>query len=429
MGVAFRKLGNFSRAIDCFVKTIEISPDDGSAAFEIGESYFSMGDYTSADEWFNGAVIRYQKGIDANSEDDKLYSGLGNAYKRLKRDKEATKSYDKALYLNPENSEARSGLNELKSSAQKELHKPTTKSTSAVCEDNIKSFFSDSAEVTDSEKKKKASNEETLSQIFAELDEFVGLNSVKKEIMTLVNFIGVQNSRADLGLKTSPVSYHIVFTGNPGTGKTTIAKILGKIYKSLGILGNGQLYEVDRSFLVGERSGHSTEKVNKIVNDSEGGILFIEDAASLSESKNDFTKETISALVKKIDSTKNKLVVILAGRAVEMSNFLEINTTLATRFTRYIEFPDYTPDEMLKIFEKKCLELEYDLSEKAVEKLGDLFKNVYATRDRSFGNAVFVHNVFEKTIERQANRIVTFSKLTKELLTVIEADDIPGTGN
>ena len=257
------------------------------------------------------------------------------------------------------------------------------------------------------------------------MDSFTGLNEVKKEIITFVNFIEVQNSRSDLGLKTSPVSYHMVFMGNPGTGKTSIAKILGKISKHLNILPSGHLIEADVSGLVGEHSGLSAQKVNKIIDDAIGGILFVEDAVSLTKSKNEFGKEAISALIKRMDVEKEKFAVILAGYPTEMTNFLEDNPSLGSRFNRHIEFPDYTPNELLKIFIKNCVELEYDLTENATLILMDLFKTIYATRDRSFGNAIFVRNILEKTIERQANRVVKFSKLTKAILTTIEQEDIP----
>jgi len=431
MGSSYRKLGNFSRALECLIKTIQINPDDGNAALEIGESYLSMGDCVSADEWFNGAIERYKKAVQEITDDDKLYANMANAYCKLQKEKEALEALKKAVNINPGNIDARTALGELKKmvegndSKKNEVKSSKNTETDVINEEKLRGFFSDSVE-------KSSSNtiyagNESLSEIFAELDTFVGLNSVKKEVLTLINFIEVQNSRADLGLKTSPISYHLVFTGNPGTGKTTIAKMLGKIYKNLGILQNGTLVETDRSGLVGEKPGHSTEKVNKIADSAIGGILFIDDAVSLYDRKNDFAKEAISALVKKMDSEKNKFVLILAGQTAEMTNFMEMTPALSARFNRYIEFPDYTPDEMLRIFSKHCVELEYNLTEAAELKLRDLFKNVYATRDQAFGNAIFVRNVFEKTIEKQANRIVKFSKLTKEILTVIEADDIPGS--
>jgi AAA+ superfamily predicted ATPase len=264
----------------------------------------------------------------------------------------------------------------------------------------------------------------TYDDILFELDLLIGLQPVKEEINTLINFIKVQKKRSTSGLKTSPISYHIVFTGNPGTGKTTVARIISKLYKQLGILAKGHLVETDRSGLVAEYLGQTAPKVNETVNSALDGILFIDEAYSLvGEDKDDFGKEAVATLIKRMEDDRERLVVVLAGYTEEMKRFIDTNPGFESRFNRYIEFPDYTPDELLAIFESKCKQLEYILTPEAKTKAEIMFENAYQKRTKSFGNARLVRNLFEKTIEIQANRISKLTNVTKEKLITIEADD------
>lgn len=273
----------------------------------------------------------------------------------------------------------------------------------------------------------KGNKNESLDDVLEELNSLIGLNEVKTEINTLINFIKVQKAREQSGLKSSSLSYHIVFTGNPGTGKTTVARIVAKIYKHLGILTEGQLVETDRSGLVGEYVGQTAVKVNKTVNSALNGILFIDEAYSLvGENKDDFGKEAVATLIKRMEDDRDKLVLILAGYTNEMSDFIDTNPGFKSRFNRYISFPDFSASELFQIFESNCNKLDYHLTEEAKIKLIALFENAYETRDKSFGNGRFVRNVFEKSIEQQANRIAKESRLTKEILTTITENDIAG---
>lgn len=272
----------------------------------------------------------------------------------------------------------------------------------------------------------KGDKNESLDEVLNELNSLIGLNEVKDEIKTLINFIKVQKAREQSGLKSSSLSYHIVFTGNPGTGKTTVARIVAKIYKHLGILTEGQLVETDRSGLIAEYVGQTAVKVNKTVNSALNGILFIDEAYSLvGENKDDFGKEAVATLIKRMEDNRDKLVLVLAGYTKEMSDFIDTNPGFKSRFNRYISFPDYTPSELFEIFESSCYKLDYHLTEDAKMKLKSVFENAYAKRDKSFGNGRFVRNVFEKTLEQQANRISKEDTLTKEILKTIEVDDIP----
>lgn len=265
----------------------------------------------------------------------------------------------------------------------------------------------------------------TINEIVNELEELIGLTEVKEEIKTMINFMKVQKSREAQGLKNSDVSYHIVFTGNPGTGKTTVARIVAKVYKALSILTGGQLIETDRSGLVAEYVGQTAAKVNKVVDTALNGILFIDEAYSLAgNTTQDYGKEAIATLVKRMEDDRDKLVVIAAGYTQEMKDFIDSNPGLRSRFNRYIEFPDYTPDELFSIFVSFCVKADYLPTPAASRRLKEIFTEAYQNRDRSFGNGRYVRNIFEKVLEAQANRIAGIGKMTREVLTGIEEEDV-----
>ena len=259
-----------------------------------------------------------------------------------------------------------------------------------------------------------------------ELDSLIGLDSVKKEVETLSNFIKIQQTRSAKGLKTSAVSYHCVFTGNPGTGKTTVARILAKIYKKLGVVSKGHLVETDRAGLVAEYVGQTAVKTNKIIDSALDGVLFIDEAYSLiSGSESDYGKEAIATLLKRMEDNRDRLIVILAGYTKNMKEFIDSNPGLQSRFNRYIEFPDYSADELLQIFEVSMKKYEYHFGEGAKEHLQQYFENEVANKDANFGNGRLVRNVFEKTLERQANRLAREVNLTTDKLSQIEIEDLP----
>ena len=277
-----------------------------------------------------------------------------------------------------------------------------------------------------SEPKTKKKTTKLSSTAAEELQKLIGLDSVKAEIQTLMNFIKIQQTRQEKGMKTPPVSYHCVFTGNPGTGKTTVARIVAQIYKELGILKKGHLVETDRSGLVAEYVGQTAVKTNKILDSALDGVLFIDEAYSLVDGgQSDYGKEAISTLLKRMEDDRNRLVVILAGYTNDMKRFIDSNPGLQSRFNRYIEFPDYTADELLQIFEFNLKNNEYCISDEARTALAEYLQKCVNEKDERFGNGRFVRNLFEKTIERQANRLSQAPNLTAEMLTTIEVKDLP----
>lgn len=265
---------------------------------------------------------------------------------------------------------------------------------------------------------------ETQMNPYDELNSLIGLSSVKEEITTLANFIKVQEARKAKGLKTTSTSYHCVFTGNAGTGKTTVARIVASIYKDLGILKKGHLVETDRSGLVGQYIGQTAIKTNAIVDSALDGVLFIDEAYALAGEGRDFGKEAVATLLKRMEDNRDRLVVILAGYPNEMSKFIDMNPGLQSRFNRYIHFPDYSVDELCSIFENLAYKFDYTLAADAKDAVRKQLVSVIIQKRKNFGNARYVRNLFDKTIENQANRLARLGNVSISLLSEIRPEDI-----
>jgi len=269
--------------------------------------------------------------------------------------------------------------------------------------------------------------EQVLEQALSELNDLVGMENIKEEVKTLANFLKVQKIRADRGLAKTSVSLHAVFCGPPGTGKTTVARLMSRIFQGLGFLSKGHLIETDRSGMVAGYVGQTAKKVDDLVNSALDGVLFIDEAYALvpEESGRDFGQEAIDVLLKRMEDYRDRLVIIVAGYTDEMTTFIESNPGLESRFNRYFYFNHYQPEELLAIFEKMCSKSHFKLSDDAREKLRSVFEELYVKRDKTFGNARLVRNLFERIIERQANRLAVLTSLSDETLTTLIAEDIP----
>jgi hypothetical protein len=266
-----------------------------------------------------------------------------------------------------------------------------------------------------------------LDELLAELNTLTGLNRVKGEVTQLVNFLKVQQLRRERGLEALPISRHLVFYGNPGAGKTTVARLLARIYKSLNILSKGHLVETDRAGLVAGYIGQTALKVREVVESALGGILFIDEAYALSPHKQgwDFGQEAIDTLIKLMEDHRDDLIVVVAGYTDKMDEFLSSNPGLRSRFNKFFHFEDYAPAELLSIYESFCTKAGYRLSRGAVDELSELFAALHAGRDKTFGNGRLARNLFETSITRQADRIVTVLDVSENVLTAIEAADLP----
>jgi SpoVK/Ycf46/Vps4 family AAA+-type ATPase len=260
---------------------------------------------------------------------------------------------------------------------------------------------------------------------YEELDELIGLQSVKEEVRSLANYVKVQKQREEKGLKNPKLSYHLVFTGSPGTGKTTVARIVARIYKDLGILKKGHLVETDRSGLIGQYVGQTAPRVNQMCDSALNGVLFIDEAYALTQGgKQDYGDEAVATLLKRMEDDRDRLVVIVAGYTDEMKDFINTNPGLQSRFNRYINFPDYSSAELYDIFLMYLRKNQYNISSEGSAYLKRQLERAVENKDRNFGNARYVRNIFEKAIQCQANRLASSKGNSAEDLTLIKLEDL-----
>ena len=273
------------------------------------------------------------------------------------------------------------------------------------------------------EQKEEIPPKEKIEDLLAELDGYVGMDAIKEEVRSLINMVQVYKLRRENDLPTTDMSLHMVFSGNPGTGKTTVARIMARIYHSLDILSKGQLVEVDRSGLVAGYVGQTALKTQKVIEKAMGGVLFIDEAYALNgKSENDFGQEAIDTILKAMEDHRDDLVVIVAGYTELMDRFIHSNPGLESRFNRFLMFEDYTLEQMVAIFKMQCKKGCYVLAEGTEELVRDFISEESA--DDSFGNARGVRNLFEHILVAQNNRLAKMEQVTREDLMQILPDDV-----
>ena len=267
---------------------------------------------------------------------------------------------------------------------------------------------------------------ENIEDLKAELHGYIGLTTIKEEVDSLINYVTIMQRRKEEGLPTPDLSLHMVFSGNPGTGKTMIARFMSRVYRSLGILSKGHLVETDRSGLVAGYVGQTAIKTKEVIDKAKGGVLFIDEAYALTNrgGENDFGQEAVDTLLKYMEDERDDLIVIVAGYTELMKRFVNSNPGLKSRFNRFMEFPDYTVEEMLGIFDMRCEKSGYTLADDEAREA--LKKRIeHDSRDvDGFGNARGVRNLFERALARQADRLAAFSTITKEDLMTLTKEDI-----
>ena len=294
-----------------------------------------------------------------------------------------------------------------------EKHKPQTQASGGDNKPEAETKAEEEAEKPD------------FDTLMAELEDLVGLEEVKKDVKNLMNLVKVRKLRQQYELPVPPMSLHMVFVGNPGTGKTTVARLVSGLYAAIGVLSKGQLVEVDRSGLVAGYVGQTALKTQEAIKSALGGVLFIDEAYSLSSGgENDFGRESIETILKAMEDHRDDLIVIVAGYTVPMEKFIHSNPGLESRFNKYFFFPDYNGEQLMEMFRIRCKKNGYTMTEETEKAAVEMFTQLYEERTENFGNGRDVRNVFEDMVVRQANRVAAMEEPTKEDLMAVLPEDL-----
>ena len=354
----------------------------------VNDDMFANGSAFNTDymEVLNDIFSNDKKDIEDNSMDDSNYDPQDNTLQKFKKGLENSSSY------NP--------------NASEKSQEKSEESTEESLDENVE-------------------EEESLEDILAKLNSLVGLENVKSDVNSLINLIQIRKIREERGIKQPDMSLHLVFSGNPGTGKTTVARLLGEIYSKLGILSRGHLVETDRSGLVAGYVGQTAIKTQDKIKEALGGILFIDEAYALSASKgeNDFGEEAIDTILKAMEDNRDDFIVIVAGYPKLMDEFLHSNPGLESRFNKHLFFDDYTPQELFDIFVSMEEKSSLKLDKKAEKFLKGHFEDVYKCRGDNFANGRYVRNIFEKVLSNQADRLVNIEDISDDDLNTLVIED------
>ena len=442
LALLYLRQNNTAKAYFPAARAQIMEPKNPEVLFTMASVRIAQGDYAKAEELFRQVVEILPNWADG-------YYNLASVYIETDRFPEAIKYLQKAVELAPANAVYREHLKKVIELSDSPLPPPAAEKETGLANlfselntSNVGALFNSNSKnitgketglgrtLTDLNKDlftsvnqpptaKPASvpsvppvpgavaTDTRLDEAFTELNRLIGLENIKKDIDRLVDYIKVEKIRQNAGLASGSISLHTVFLGAPGTGKTTVARLLGKIFKTMGILSKGHVIEVDRGELVAEYVGQTATKTDKVIDSALDGILFIDEAYTLSkpDSPKDYGQEAIDTLLKRMEDDRSRLVVIVAGYTEEMQEFIGSNPGLKSRFNRYFTFRDYAPEELMALFDIFCKPQSYTVTPEAREKLMKFFTYIYKSRDKSFGNGRFVRNVFEQTVQAQASRV------------------------
>ena len=341
---------------------------------------------------------------------------------------ETEKNADQSAVQSPENrKEGVSGEEKLRSGSSLEQEMDALSRAQEALMEAARKFNREGVQKNTGAEEKTEKKAEPETDPMEDLNELIGLAGIKHDVRELYDFTKIQKLRRDAGLKTVPVSMHLVFTGNPGTGKTTVARILARLYKQIGVLSKGQLVECDRSGLVAGYVGQTAVKTQKKIEEAMGGVLFIDEAYSLArgaDQGNDFGQEAIDTLLKAMEDHRDEFVVIVAGYTKPMKTFIHSNPGLQSRFNKFIEFPDYSVEELLAIFDLNCRKYQYVPDKEARDQVKTLLMLRKAQTPENFANAREVRNLFESIITNQARRIAALANPTPEEMQRIKVEDL-----
>jgi len=371
--------------------------------------YFHLEDYTPVEMLGIFKIFadtkKYQVEINAEKKLEEIFNSLyANRDKNFANGREVRNIFEKCI-----------GLQAKRLSEKSIVEKVSKEELSLITERDIPEIY----------KKEQVA---TIDEVLKKLNNLIGLSAVKEEVHKIINYLRVEKARAEKGGKETVLNLHFVFKGNPGTGKTTVARVLADVFKAMGLLSKGQLVEVDRSGLVAEYVGQTAPKTNKVIDNAIGGVLFIDEAYALAPKVGgtDFGKEAIDTLLKRMEDDRGKFIVIAAGYSKEMEGFIDSNPGLASRFTKYIDFEDYSPQEMRDIFKSMASMKAMVLGEGVEEILQKLFDEIYKKRDKNFANGRTVRNIFEMVLQNQAGRITELlneGDVEPDILSAITVDD------